>query len=329
MKSLVLQNRKAWLEDVPDPKPEGRRVVVKIMSTPICGSDKAPFLSLTPMRTMGHEGSGIVVAVDQSSLLKVGDRVVLNPLSGCGECAYCRTGNYIYCRNKPPYYTHFAQYVLVDDHVCTKLPDDIDYDIGSLACCALGPAFSAMKRLDVKAFDNVLITGLGPVGMGNLTIAKFLGARVIAVESVPFRVQMAKELGADVVLDPMDPDILEKIREAQGPAPLLKAVDASGNSAAERLCIDAVEPLGKVCCCGENHKEIPICISDDFIRKGLTLMGTWHCNTNDFQEMFALLRRSPNVPKLITDTFGFSDVQKAFDKFMSGETCKVVLHPWE
>ena len=255
MKSLVLQNRKAWLEDVPDPKAEGRRVVVKIISTPICGSDKGPFLSLTPVRTMGHEGSGIVVETDKSSLLKVGDRVVLNPLSGCGECDYCRTGNYIYCTNKPPFYTHFAQYVLVDDLVCTKLPDDIDYDLGSMACCGLGPAFGAMKRLDVKAFDNVLITGLGPVGMGNLTIAKFLGARVIAVESVPFRVKMAKEMGADVILDPRDPDILKQIRAAKGDRPLLKAVDASGNSAAERLCIDAVEPLGKVCCCGEKDRK--------------------------------------------------------------------------
>lgn len=329
MKSLVLQNKKAWLEEVPEPKAEGRRVVVKVMSTPICGSDRGPFLSVLPVRDMGHEGTGIVVDVDKSSLLKVGDRVILNPLSGCGECAYCRTGNFIYCTNKPKFYTHFAQYVLVDDLVCTKLPDDIDYDLGSMACCGLGPALGAMKRLNVKAFDNLLITGLGPVGMGNLVIAKFLGARVIAVESVPYRVRMAREMGADVILNPLDPDILDQIRAAKGDAPLLKAVDASGNSAAERLCIDAVEPLGKVCCCGENHKQIPICISDDFIRKGLTLMGTWHYNVNDFQDMFAILRRSPIVGRLITDVFGFSEVQKAFEKYMTYDVCKVVLHPWE
>ncbi len=329
MKSLVLGNRKAYLEELPDPTPRGEWVVVKIESTPICGSDKNPFHSETEVRTAGHEGSGIVVATAGSSLLKEGDRVVLNPLSGCGECALCRTGNYIYCTNKPKFFTHFAQYVLVQDFVCTKLPEDIEYDIGSLACCALGPAFSSMKRLNVKAFDNVLITGLGPVGMGALTIAKFLGARVIAVESVPFRVKMAQEMGADVILNPMDPDIMRQIQAAKGPAPLRKAVDCSGNPIAERLCIDALEPLGALSCAGENHNPIEIRISEDFIRKGLTLMGTWHCNLNDFEEMYAILRRSPVVGRIITDRFGFSKVQEAFDKFMSGETCKVILKPWQ
>ena len=95
MKSLVLQNKKVWLEDVPDPIPEGEWVVVKIESTPICGSDKQAYNSQEPVRGAGHEGSGIVVATAGSSLLKEGDRVILNPLSGSGKCIYCRTGNNI------------------------------------------------------------------------------------------------------------------------------------------------------------------------------------------------------------------------------------------
>lgn len=329
MKSLVLGNNRAYLEDVPMPEAKGEWVVVKVMATPICGSDRSAFTSETPVRDAGHEGSGIVVAANGSSLLKEGDRVILNPLSGCGECALCRSGNYIYCTNKPKFYSHFAEYVLVQDFVCTKLPDDISYELGSLACCALGPAFSSIKRLNVKGFDNILITGLGPVGMGAITIAKFLGARVIALDSVPYRQKMAKELGADVVLNPMDPDIKEQILAAKGNAPLIKALDASGNSNGERLCIDMMEPRGSVAFIGENHKQIPICPSDDFIRKGLTLIGSWHYNLDDREEMFSILRRSPVVHKIITDTYGFSDVQSAFEKFMTQDTCKVLLKPWE
>lgn len=329
MKTLVLQNNKAWLEDIADPTPNGEWVVVKIESTPICGSDKNGFLSETPVRTSGHEGTGVVVATNGSSLLKEGDRVILNPLSGCGVCSYCRSGNYIYCPNKPPFHSHFAQYVLVQDFVCSILPEDISFDVGSLACCALGPAFSSMKRLNVKGFDTVLITGLGPVGMGAVTIAKFLGAKVIALDSVPFRKDMAARFGADVVLDPTDPDIKEKILAAKGSAPLIKAVDASGNAIAERLCIDMMEPGGAVSFCGENHNEIAIRPSEDFIRKGLTLMGCWHLNTNDREEVYSILRRSPVVKDLITDTFGFSQVQEAFEKFMGGNTCKVILKPWQ
>lgn len=328
MKSLVLHNSKAWLEDVPDPVPNREWVVVKIEATPICGSDRKAFTSEQPVRKAGHEGSGIVTAVNGSSLLKEGDRVILNPLSGCGTCALCRSGNYIYCRNKPPFGTHFAEYVLVQDFVCTRLPDDISYDIGSLACCALGPAFSSMKRMGVTGYDTVLITGLGPVGMGAVTIAKFLGAKVIALDGIPFRQNMARELGADVVLDPSDPDIREKIRQAKGNDELRKAVEASGNSVAERLCLDMVDPCGFVAFIGENGEQIPIGPSDDFIRKGLTLLGSWHLNLNDREDIYAILRRSPVVGKLITDVFPLSRAQEAFEKFMSADTCKVLLKPW-
>jgi threonine dehydrogenase-like Zn-dependent dehydrogenase len=330
MKSLVLGNSKAVVEDAPDPKGEKEWVIVKIESTPICGSDKKAFLSETPVRTSGHEGAGIVVDSAGSTLLKNGDRVILNPLSGCGRCELCRTGNYILCPHKPPFFTHFAQFVKIQDFVCTLLPEDISYDVGSMGCCALGPAFSSIKRMGIKAFDSLLITGLGPVGMGAVVIAKFLGARVIALDTVPYRRKMAKDmLGADVVLDAADPDVKKQIQEAVFPARLVRALDASGNTLAERLCIEAVEPGGMVAFCGENHDEIPIRPSEDFIRKALVLMGSWHYNLNDRAEMIDLLRRSPLVPKLITARYGFSKVQEAFENFMAGDTCKVVLKPWE
>ena len=90
-----------------------------------------------------------------------------------------------------------------------------------------------------------------------------------------------------------------------------------------------MEPRGSVAFIGENHNTVPICPSDDFIRKGLTLIGSWHYNMDDREEMFAILRRSPVVHKIITDVYGFSDVQGAFEKFMGQDTCKVILKPWE
>lgn len=329
MKSLVLQSGKAWAEEVADPVPHDEWVVVKIESTPICGSDKNPFYSEKPVRSAGHEGAGMVVAVDKSSCLKVGDRVILNPLASCGTCRYCRSGQYIYCPNKPRQFnTHFAEYVLVQDFVCTPLPADISFDIGAMACCALGPAFSSIKRLHVAAFDNLLITGLGPVGMGAAVIAKFMGANVIAVESISYRKQLALDLGADAVLDPADPEILALIRQAQGKAPLLKAIDCSGNEKAERLCLDAMEPLGTVSFIGQNHQPFIIYPSEDFINKGLTLMGTWHYNLADFEDMYAVLRRAKNIGRLITATYGFAQVQEAFEQYMKGDACKIILKPW-
>lgn len=329
MQTLVLHNKQAILKTVPDPVPEQGWVVAKIMATTICGSDKNAYHSCCPVCDAGHEGTGVVVDTDKSSLLKVGDRVVLNPLSGCGACDQCLTGNYIYCMNKPPFTSHFAQYVKIQDFVCSKLPDDISFEIGTLAGCALSPAFSSLKRLQVSAFDVVLVIGLGPVGLGAVTVAKFRGARVIGVEYNPYRQKLALELGADLILDPTDPDLAQKVAAFTKPGYLRKALDTSGNPQAERLAIDLVGPGGMVAFIGENHSEIPIIPSRDFIRKGLTLLGSWHYNLNDKEEMMTILRLSKVAPKIITHEFGFTQVQEAFDTFITGNTGKVLLKPWE
>ncbi len=327
MKRVVLQNKKAWIEECPDPVAEGAWVVVKVHASPICGSDKNAYFSSDAVRTAGHEGTGVVVETAGSSLLKKGSRVILNPLSGCGTCDLCRTGNYIYCLSKPPFETHFAEYVRVQDFVCSPLPDDISFELGSLAGCALSPALNAIKRMRLGGFDTVLVTGLGPVGMGALTICALLGARVIAVDSIAFRKEMAAELGAEIVLDARDPDLGGKIKEAMNGLPLTKAIDTSGSGEAERTCIDAVGPGGTVAFIGENRGEIPVSPSRDFIRKGLTLLGAWHYNLNDAGDMLAILRRSPTVGRLITNVFRLEEAQAAFDTFVSGDACKVVFRP--
>ena len=110
---------------------------------------------------------------------------------------------------------------------------------------------------------------------------------------------------------------------------MIRAIDASGNAAAQRLCIDAMEPGGIISFVGHNLNEINIHPTLDFINRGVTLMGAWHYNLSDSEEMLTILRRSPMVPKLITHVFGFSGVQEAFETFIGGDACKVILRPWE
>ncbi|GHT65129.1 oxidoreductase [Spirochaetia bacterium] len=332
MKRLALHNKKAYLEEVSLPEPHDEWVLIKIMSAPICGGDKKAFLSeerLPYSKTVyGHEGTGIVEAVKGSNMLKAGDRVILNPLAGCGKCYLCRSGNYIHCKNKPAFDTNFAEYALVQDFVCTPLPDDISYDTGSLACCTLGPAYRAVRQLNLQAFDTILISGLGPVGLGAIAIAKFLGARVIAVGNNPYRRHLAQDLGADAMLDPEDPDIAKQIEAAKSKAPLLKGIECSGSSKAERLALDSLDRLGTLTLIGQNHTEIPIRPSEDFIAKGLSLVGIWHYNMNDAEGMYAILRHAANLDKLITHRFALSDAQSAFEELVLKNNGKIVIKPW-
>jgi L-iditol 2-dehydrogenase len=335
-KAVITGERRAEVVDVPEPQPIDNWVVVKVHAAPMCAEYKQ-FLGGKPTDILGHEAAGEVVAVDRSSRLKVGDRVVAMPLYGCGECALCVSGDYIHCENTahlPQYFGNgegratYAQYLLKQDWLLPKIPDDVSYEHASLACCGLGPSFGAMQTMGVDVFTTILITGAGPVGLGAVVNAQFRGARAIVVESVPYRVERAKALGAAVVLDPRDEDIVEQIRALTGGRGVDAALDCSGNVQAERLCIDATRRKGKVSFIGECHNDLAIRISPDMIRKGLTLIGSWHYNLNDFPKIMQVIQKSPLLDLLISHVMPMSEIQDAFQCSSSHDSAKIILHPW-
>jgi threonine dehydrogenase-like Zn-dependent dehydrogenase/sugar phosphate isomerase/epimerase len=328
MKALATGRRKAWLVDLPVPRPQGNEVVVKLHACPICGSNMGAFLGDGEWVNTGHEGAGEVVAVAQSHRLRVGDRVALAPLNACGCCPDCLRGDVIFCRNRPAIHGTFAPFTRVADVMCAKVPDDLDYDHASLMGCALGPAYEAMKRLGVGAFDAVVVSGLGPVGLGATALASAIGARVIALDPEPFRRELAVRIGAVETLDPSAPDIREALLRAVGEDGIRKSIDCSGKESAERLLIDLASIRGAVAFVGENGGTIPISPSRDMIRKGLTLLGCWHMNMLDAPYLVEFLRRHPaKAGLLISHRFAFDRAQEAFEVFASRQTTKVILHP--
>jgi len=223
----------------------------------------------------------------------------------------------------------YAQFLLKQDWLLLPIPNDLSYEHASMACCGLGPTFGAMQRMNVDAFDTVLITGMGPVGLGGVINAVYRGARVIAVESHPYRARLAKELGAMTVLDPNDPDALAKIRDLTNGVGVDKAIDCSGATSARRLLIDAARRRGQVALVGEGG-DFTVHGSNDMIRKGLTLHGSWHFNLADAPRLMQVIRASGGlIDKLITHTFPMSKVQEAWELQMTGNCGKVLLGPWE
>ena len=328
MQAVATGGGKAWLVDLPEPRPQGNEVVVKLHASPICGSNMHGFHADGECVNSGHEGAGEVVAVAQSNLVKVGDRVALAPLTACGRCPSCQRGDVIFCQNRPTLHGNFAQYTRVADVMCTVVPDDVGYEHASLMGCGLGPPYEALKRLAVRAYDTVVITGLGPVGLGAVALGTFMGARVIGIDPEGYRRQVAEKLGADVVLDPAEPALREKLMDATEGQGVMKGIDCSGREDAERLLIDLAGIRAAIAIVGENQDTIPVCPSRDFIRKGLTLLGCWHMNVEDAPDLFAFLRRAPEkADLLITHRFGFDEVQKAFETFASRQSVKVILLP--
>lgn len=328
--------RQACVVEVPEPEPIKDWVKVKVMSAPMCTEVKG-FVKGDAGHGYGHEAVGEVVAVAQPCCVKPGDRVVVQPATPCGVCDYCLSGYYIHCEHFIDYEAFagtphgqwaMSQYVLTADWQCSRIPDDVSYDIASLTLCALGPSFGGFEIMKVDAHDTVLVTGLGPVGLGAIVNAVYRGARVIGVDAHPWRAALARELGADAVIDPTDPNAVEAIKKANDHQGVDKALDCSGIVAAHRLCMDATKRLGHVAFVGQCHEETPVCISKDLLWKGLHLHGSWHYKLGDFPKVLQVATRSPHAPKLISHCFSMDQIQEAWETQVKGNCAKVILHPW-
>lgn len=333
----IAGKRKAELIDLPTPKAKGEFTLVKIHSAPMCTEYKS-FKDGQICQSIGHEAAGEVVEVAQAGRVKVGDRVVVMPQRPCGKCPLCLQGEYIHCQYNLDVaevtgYSYgdgtYAQYILKQDWLLVPIPDDISYDHAAMACCGLGPTFGAMQAMHAGAFDTVVITGMGPVGLGGVINAVYRGTRVIAVSKNPYRANLAKRLGAEAVVNPQDEDALEQIMDLTNGVGFDRAVECSGVPARMRLLIDAVKRKGQIAFVGE-AEDLTIKVSDDMIRKGLTLHGIWHFNMSDTPRiMQVVVDCTDKLDKLITHTFPMNKVQEAFELQLTGQCGKVVLHPWE
>jgi threonine dehydrogenase-like Zn-dependent dehydrogenase len=335
-KAVILGERQAALVEVPDPQPREDWATVKVHATPMCTEYKM-FIAGRQAQYLGHEAVGEVVAVGQPGRVQVGDRVVVMPQYPCGRCELCVAGDYIHCQHNVDFEAFtgsregsatYAQYLLKPGWLLPHIPDGVPYDMASLALCALGPSLGAFEAMGVEAFDTVLITGAGPVGLGGVVNAKFRGARTIVVESIPYRVERAKMLGAEVVLDPRDGTALEQVKALTDGTGVDKSLDCSGVVAAERFCIDATRRKGQVAYVGECGDELKIRVSPDTIRKGLTIRGSWHYNLNLYPKVMQVIQGSLVIEHLISHRLPMSQIQQAMEISASHQCAKIILDPW-
>jgi len=331
--AAVTGKMQAAVVDRPNPKPKDDIVVVKVLVAPMCTEYHA-FENGDAGDWFGHEAVGEVVEVDKATRVKVGDRVIVQPQTACGECYLCRTGEYIHCESSRDLKkitgseagrASMGQYVIQSERWLTLIPESMSYDHASMAGCGLGPTFGAMQLLNVDAFDTVLITGLGPVGLGGVINAVYRGARVIGVESNSYRAALARELGAEAIIDPNDENALQQVRDLTGGIGADKSIDTSGSEPAKPFLIDATRRKGGVAFVGWNGQ---VNVSS-VIAKGLSLYGAWHYNMNDTGRLLKMIAEtSTQLDKLITHRFPLTKIQKAWETQVSGLCGKVLLEPW-
>ncbi len=212
------------LEDVPEPSPTSDEVKVQVKWCGICGSDLHEYQNgpiLVPVKKPhprvgkkapiigGHEFAGEVVEVGSNvTRINPGDRVTVKPTLPCYHCHYCQKGRHIQCNSLAllggAADGAFAEYIVVPADNVYKLPMDVTYEIGTFAeplACAL----HAINRGGMKPGANVAVVGAGPIGLLTMQAVLACGAaQVIVFEMIPSRVDLAKKLGASMVVDPRD-----------------------------------------------------------------------------------------------------------------------------
>ena len=326
----------AGLIDKPNPIAKGEFVVVKIHSAPMCTEYKS-FKNEGTGDNFGHEAAGEVVEIAQEGTVKVGDRVVVMPHYPCGKCYLCLAGEYAHCQNDHrvpniPEQTGvtatYAQYILKKDWQLVPIPEAVSYHHAGMACCGLGSTFNAMRLMNVNALDTVLITGMGPIGLGGVINAVYRGAHVIAVESHPYRAALAKKLGAAEVVNPQDADAVDQIRDLTGGRGTDKGIECSAASAAVQLLIAAARPKGHISLIG-GIREVTI-QGGEIINKGLTLHGTRHYRLTDTPAMMRMITQvKDQLDTFITHTFPMHQIQDAWALQCTHNCGKVVLDAWK
>ena len=241
------------LEEVPEPRlQEDTDAIVRITSSAICGTDlhfvRGTFSGMKPGTILGHEGVGVVEALGPMVRnLEVGDRVIIPSTVGCGSCSYCRSGYYAQCDNANPggkrAGTAFfggpqaagglqglqAEKARVPwAHVnLVKIPDAISDDQAILMSDIFPTGWFGADLADIEEGHTVAVFGCGPVGQFAIASARVMGARVIAVDRLPDRLEMARRQGAEVVnFDEEDP--VETILKLTGGVGVDRAIDAVG-----------------------------------------------------------------------------------------------------
>jgi propanol-preferring alcohol dehydrogenase len=316
------------LDEAPLPEPRGREVVVAVRAAAICGTDRENLEGAGQITVPGHESAGEVVAVDKPTRVQVGDRVAINCHVTCGGCQHCLNGDLYFCDELQAIGFErdggFAEHVLVPEACCTPIPDDISFEAGSLLVDMLGTPFRAVKRAGLLPGAKVGVWGAGPIGLGALMVAKRFGAQVATLDLSDYRLDMARSLGADLVLNPTRDDPQEALLNWSADRGLDTAFDCVGNEVVAQQGLHALKKRGTLVVVGVSH-ELMLNPWEDLICRELTIFGTRNYNTGEFSEMIALVRRGLPVEKVITHRFPLPDAEAAFQLFRSGECGKVLF----
>jgi propanol-preferring alcohol dehydrogenase len=332
----LLGNRKLVIKDFQNPKAKDNWIVIAVKASALCGTDLNVFYRVDSKDAYnnnnfipGHEIAGKIIEIDYAERMKVGDRVLVYPIIGCGNCFYCRNGFIKSCKNVKiigfDLNGGHAEFLLVPERNLIPIPDDIPYEIACLAWDGIGVSLGVIKKLMVGNQDIVMVLGCGPIGLGAINNCKFFDATVIAVDLLDYRLSIAKKLGANYTINPNNKDIEEEIRKITAGYGPDVCLECTGIEKVLHQALSLVKRGGKCGLIGELGEIQKINFSDEVLHRDLTLAGGLIYEDYKINELINMIRQGLRVDKLITHTFNLNESKKAWKLFDEGKTAKVVI----
>ncbi len=326
------------IADLPVPSPGPGEVLVKMGAAGLCYSDvmilKNQYTGRVPVPVpivMGHEGAGVVAAVGPGvTSLREGDRVGLNPSWGCGQCSYCMDGSPNMCQS----WRHlgitrdgtFSEYRVVPAFAACKLPDGV-----SMAEAAvLEPVMLAVRTLEhlrPRVGDSVAIIGPGPSACSICRRSR-RRARPWSSSSVSIRdsarLEIARTLGADHVINASREDVVQRVRELTGGLGCDLVVEAANHPSTVGQAIDLASAYGRVMLFGLYREATVSPLT--LMRKGVTVMGDVAGTLRWYQRAIRWVQHKKiAVEPLITERFRLDQAKQAFDAFHERRSVKVLF----
>ena len=315
-------------------------VLVKVLATSICGTDVHIYKwdrwsqgRIKPPLTVGHEFSGKVIKVgDNVTNVKVDDIVSAETHIVCGTCEFCQRGEFHICENTKIIGVDtdgcFAEYAKMPAYNLIVNHSAVDPKYLSVQE-PLGNAMHTMMHYDIKD-KTVAVVGCGPIGLMGVNIAKAVGSKkIIAIEINEYRINLAKKLGAHVVINPLKEDVVKRVLEETDGKGVDVVTEFSGNKSAIEQSFKYIKPGGKMSMLGIGEQNIDIDFSNDIVFKGIEIYGVIGRRMFETWDQVTLFVQSGklDLDVIVTHIFKLEEMEKGIQQMISGNSGKVVLIP--
>ena len=336
-----LQPQAVELREMAVPEVGEDEVLLRVGAVSVCGSDihqyynKQSWPVSVPV-VLGHEFCGHVAQVGRRVRgFKEGDRVVSETAASiCGQCLYCRTGEYNLCPHRSGfgYGTNgaMAEFVRVPERCLHHIPDSLPFEHAALTepCCV---GFNAVAvKSHIRPGDLVVVLGPGPIGLLAAEMARLSGAGTLIVSGMSqdeSRLDAARALGVTLAVNCEATHLLELIRRLGDGLGADLVVDATGTSAALKPALEMVRPGGQITKVGWGPQPLGFSL-DPLVQKAITLQGSFSHTFKNWEKVVALLAAGQiNLDPIISHVAPLDNWRDCFDGMHTGRYVKAVLQP--